>query len=98
MRRGGFRREGSDQPDKKEVPITPVMRVLHPMSRVVMGLAFVIGGLSALWTWDGRYAISAVFVMIGALIVGPWVWPHEKILVEYKEVPGLEGPNSGGPE
>lgn len=86
MRRGGHGREASDQPGKKDVPITPVMRVLHPMARVVIGLAFVGGGLAALWTWDGRYAIGAVIVMIGTFIVGPWVNPQDKVRIEQVEI------------
>lgn len=81
MRRGGFGKEASDQPHK-DVPVTPVVKVLHPVTRIVMALAFVAGGNSALFLWDARYAIAAVFVMVGCLIVGPWVWPHERVRLE----------------
>jgi hypothetical protein len=87
MRRGGFGKERSDQPGAKDVPITPVMKVLHPWTKVVMGLAFTTGGVWSLFAWDGRYAIAAIIVMVGCLIVGPWVWPHEKLRIEPVALP-----------
>lgn len=82
MRRGGSGKESSDQPDKKIVPITPVNRVLHPFTRTVMGLAFTAGGVWSLLAWDGVYAVCGIIVMVGCLIVGPWVWPHEKMRIK----------------
>jgi alpha-beta hydrolase superfamily lysophospholipase len=82
MRRGGYGKERSDQPGKKDVPITPVIRVLHPVTRSVIGGAFMGGGVASLFLWDLRYAVAAVIVMAGCLIVGPWVWPHEKLRIE----------------
>ena len=82
MRRGGFGKESSDQPEKKEVPITPVMKVLHPFTRTVIGLAFAAGGVWGLFSWDWRYVAAGLIVVVGGLIVGPWVWPHEKLRIE----------------
>lgn len=82
MRRGGSGAEGSDQPGQKEVPITPVMTVLHPLTRAVMGLGFAANEIVALFLWDWRFAAAGMFVVAGGLIVGPWVWPHEKLRVE----------------
>ena len=82
MRRGGFGKERSDQPGKKKVPVTPVMKVLHPFTRVVIGLAFAAGGVMTLFSWDWRYFAAASFICAGGLITGPWVWPHEKVRIE----------------
>lgn len=81
MRRGGFGKESSDQ-SKKDVPVTPVMKVLHPVTRAVIGLAFAAGPIASLFTWDWRYFAASCFVVAGGLIVGPWVWPHEKVRIE----------------
>lgn len=75
MRRGGFGKEGSDQPEQQGVKITPIVRVLHPMTRVVIGLAIAAGGVWTLFTWDWRYFAASLWVLIGGLIVGPWVNP-----------------------
>lgn len=93
MRRGGFGKERSDQPENKKVPVTPVMKVLHPVTRVVVGLAFAAGPIASLFTWDWRYFAASCFVMAGGLIVGPWVWPHEKVRIQVDEAwkPDLEG-------
>ena len=86
MRRGGFGRERSDQPHK-DVPITPVMKVLHPFTRTVIALAFAGGGVWGLFTWDWRYLAASGFVTAGGLIVGPWVWPHERVRLEVDSKP-----------
>lgn len=59
--------------------MTPVMKQLHPVTRVVMGLAFAAGPIVSLFTWDWRYFAASCFIMAGGLIVGPWVWPHERV-------------------
>jgi len=82
MRRGGFGKESSDQPAKKDVPVTPVMKVLHPFTRAVMGLAATTGGIWSLFTWDWRYVAAGLCVVAGGLVVGPWVWPHERVRLE----------------
>lgn len=94
MRRGGFGREESDQPGPKEVRITPAVKVLHPIPRACIGLAVTGGGVATLFMWDWRYFTAGLMVALGGLIVGPWQDPQEP--VEHKEVPGLEGPSSGG--
>lgn len=85
MRRGGFGKSSSDQP-KKEVPITPVMTVLHPFTRVVVGLAFTAGGIWGLFTWNWKYVAAGLFVVAGGLIVGPWIWPHEKVRIDLEQI------------
>lgn len=85
MRRGGFGREGSDQPGKKDVPITPVMKVLHPVTRAMVGVGFFGGSIASLFTWDWRYFAASWVLAFSALLVGPWVWPHEKVRIEPDE-------------
>lgn len=77
MRRGGFGQESSDQPGKKEVPITPVIKVLHPAMRTFIGLALAAGGVASLFLWDWRYLSTGLILTLGGLIVGPWRDPQE---------------------
>lgn len=82
MRRGGFGKERSDQPGPKDVPVTPVMKVLHPFTKGMIGVTVSGCGIASLFTWDWRYFIASLFATGGALLVGPWVWPHERVRLE----------------
>jgi len=82
MRRGGYGKEAGDQPDKESVKVTPITRVLHPLTRVVIGVLLTAGGVWTLFTWDWRYVAAGLMTTLGGIIVGPWVWPRDQVRIE----------------
>lgn len=73
MKRGGFGQEASDQPHPTK--FTELSRVLHWVTRVVIGIAFTVGGIAGMFLWDWRYVAAGLLVVLGGLMVGPWVPP-----------------------
>jgi hypothetical protein len=74
MRRGGFGKERSDQTGKDPVTISTV-KVLHPITRVIVNVAWVAGGIASVFLWDWRYISAGMMVVLGGCIIGPWRAP-----------------------
>lgn len=73
MKRGGFGKEVSDQPESAK--FTPIRNVLHWVPRACIGVALTGGGIAGMFMWDWRYVAAGLLVTIGGLIVGPWIPP-----------------------